>query len=41
VNNAGKDMAAGTYYYLAEEEFFSLSPAQARKNYKGWVEIVR
>jgi gliding motility-associated-like protein len=41
VNSAGKDVAAGTYYYLAEVEFLTLSPAKARQNFKGWVEIVR
>jgi gliding motility-associated-like protein len=41
VNNAGKDVAAGTYYYLAEVEFLTLSPAKARQTFKGWVEIVR
>lgn len=41
VNNAGKELSEGTYYYLAEVEFISLSPASARQNFKGWVEIVR
>jgi gliding motility-associated-like protein len=41
VDKSGKELAEGTYYYLAEVEFFSLSPANARKTYKGWVEIVR
>jgi gliding motility-associated-like protein len=41
VNNAGKEVAEGTYYYLAEVEFLTSTPANARRNYKGWVEIVR
>lgn len=41
VNKSGKDLSPGIYYYLAEVEFLTLSPAQARQNFKGWVEIVR
>ena len=41
VNNAGNDVSEGTYYYLAEVEFLTSNPANARRNYKGWVEIVR
>jgi gliding motility-associated-like protein len=41
VDKGGQELAEGTYYYLAEVEFFSLSPAKARQTFKGWVEIVR
>lgn len=34
-------LADGVYYYQAEVEFFMLDPKQARKTFKGWVEIVR
>ncbi|MGV3586817.1 MAG: gliding motility-associated C-terminal domain-containing protein [Adhaeribacter sp.] len=41
VNNAGKKLADGVYYYLAEVEFITSNPQNAKKTYKGWVEIVR
>ncbi|PIQ20776.1 MAG: hypothetical protein COW65_13095 [Cytophagales bacterium CG18_big_fil_WC_8_21_14_2_50_42_9] len=41
VNNAGKQVSDGTYYYTAEVEFQSLSPQNAKQTFKGWVEIVR
>ena len=41
VNNAGKAVSDGTYYYQAEVEFLTLEPQNAKKTYKGWVEIVR
>lgn len=41
VNNAGKSLADGVYYYLAEVEFISSNPQNTKKTYKGWVEIVR
>ncbi|MDB5264006.1 MAG: hypothetical protein JWQ14_3289, partial [Adhaeribacter sp.] len=41
VNSAGKALADGVYYYLAEVEFITSNPQNATKSYKGWVEIVR
>ena len=41
VNNAGKAVSDGVYYYLAEVEFITSNPQNAKKTYKGWVEIVR
>jgi gliding motility-associated-like protein len=41
VTDGGNQLADGIYYYLAEVEFASLSPKNARKTFKGWVEIVR
>jgi len=41
VNNAGKAVPDGIYYYLAEVEFLTSNPQNAKKTYKGWVEIVR
>jgi gliding motility-associated-like protein len=41
VDNKGGKLAEGVYYYHAEVEFFMLDPKNARKTFKGWVEIVR
>ncbi len=39
VDNGGKALSEGTYFYQVEVEFFGLKPDV--RNYKGWVEIVR
>lgn len=41
VNNSGNRVPDGIYYYLAEIEFASPDPQNARRTYKGWVEIIR
>ncbi|PSR52156.1 hypothetical protein AHMF7605_00760 [Adhaeribacter arboris] len=41
LDNNGNKVPDGVYYYQAEVEFFTLDPKNARKTYKGWVEIVR
>jgi gliding motility-associated-like protein len=41
VNDQGRDLSEGTYYYQAEVEFYTLDPAQSRRTFKGWVEILR
>ncbi|MEJ8755798.1 gliding motility-associated C-terminal domain-containing protein [Pontibacter sp. H259] len=41
VDNDGKRLNDGVYYYEAQVEFFSIDPANTAKKYKGWVEIVR
>lgn len=41
VDNGGGRVPDGVYYYQAEVEFFTLDPQNARRTYKGWVEIVR
>ncbi|RDC64853.1 T9SS type B sorting domain-containing protein [Adhaeribacter pallidiroseus] len=41
VDKGGSRVPDGIYYYQAEVEFFTLDPQNARKTYKGWVEIVR
>ncbi|WP_299820898.1 gliding motility-associated C-terminal domain-containing protein [uncultured Pontibacter sp.] len=41
VDNNGNRLTDGVYYYEAEVEFFTRNPAESRKKYKGWVEIVR
>ncbi|MEJ8801741.1 T9SS type B sorting domain-containing protein [Pontibacter sp. H249] len=41
VDNDGNRLSDGIYYYEAEVEFFTRNPAESRKKYKGWVEIVR
>ncbi|PSR52158.1 hypothetical protein AHMF7605_00770 [Adhaeribacter arboris] len=41
VDKSGNRVPDGIYYYQAEVEFYALDPQNARKTYKGWVEIVR
>ncbi|WP_051359969.1 gliding motility-associated C-terminal domain-containing protein [Adhaeribacter aquaticus] len=41
VNNAGKQVSDGTYYYVAEVEFITLSPKNSKQTFKGWVEIAK
>lgn len=41
VDNGGSRVPDGIYYYQAEVEFHALDPQNARRTYKGWVEIVR
>ena len=41
VDKDGNRLTDGVYYYEAEVEFFTRNPAESRKKYKGWVEIVR
>jgi gliding motility-associated-like protein len=37
----GKDLPAGTYFYQADVVFDVLDPKQAKKTFKGWVQILR
>lgn len=41
VDKGGSNIPDGVYYYQAEVEFYTLDPKNAKKTYKGWVEIVR
>ncbi|MBC5994574.1 gliding motility-associated C-terminal domain-containing protein [Pontibacter sp. SD6] len=41
VDKDGNRLTDGVYYYEAEVEFFTRNPAESRKKYKGWVEIVQ
>ncbi|RDC64856.1 T9SS type B sorting domain-containing protein [Adhaeribacter pallidiroseus] len=41
VDKDGSRVPDGVYYYQAEVEFYALDPQNARKTYKGWVEIIR
>jgi gliding motility-associated-like protein len=36
-----KPAVTGTYFYLAEVEFIRLRRGQERKNYKGWLDLLR
>lgn len=37
----GNDLSTGTYYYIAEVVFDMVNPDKRRKEYKGWVQILR
>ncbi|MDX1627092.1 MAG: gliding motility-associated C-terminal domain-containing protein [Fulvivirga sp.] len=37
----GSEVPSGVYYYLAEVEFDVVDPAQAKKDIKGWIHVVR
>ncbi|HSI89541.1 MAG TPA: gliding motility-associated C-terminal domain-containing protein [Adhaeribacter sp.] len=40
-NNGGGQVSDGVYYYLAEVEFAGTDPANSKRTFKGWVEVVR
>ena len=40
-DNTGKALSSGVYYYLAEVTFDVVDPSQAKKQIKGWVQIMR
>jgi hypothetical protein len=39
--NSGRILESGTYYYLAEVTFDVLDPANAKKELKGWVQLIK
>ena len=40
-DNNGKDLASGTYFYIATVTFVTLDPKQSVKTIKGWVQLIR
>ncbi len=40
VDNSGKALADGTYFYQVEVEFYGRSATPDRRTFKGWVEII-
>lgn len=40
-NHQGQDLPAGTYYYVANVTFDLLDPDEAKRTFKGWVQILR
>jgi hypothetical protein len=41
VDDSGKEVVAGVYYYIALVTFDSVDPGQQHKTIKGWVQVVR
>lgn len=39
--NNGRELPAGTYYYVAEVLFYAVDPSLRSKTYKGWVKLMR
>jgi gliding motility-associated-like protein len=40
-DNSGKEVAAGTYYYVVTVDFERLDPAGSQKTYKGYVTLIK
>ena len=41
VNNAGKELPSGVYYYSLEVEFDRLDSSDGLQSFEGWVQIIR
>jgi hypothetical protein len=40
-DNAGRELAAGVYYYTANVTFTVVDPSKKNQKIKGWVQIIR
>jgi hypothetical protein len=40
-NAAGKEVSAGTYFYLADVTFDTIDPVMQKQQIKGWVYVLR
>lgn len=41
LDNSGKELPTGTYYYSTDITFYSANPQAKTKNVKGWVQLIR
>ncbi|NJO02851.1 MAG: hypothetical protein HC880_15270 [Bacteroidia bacterium] len=41
LDDNGKEVTSGVYYYLAKVRFFTQSPERAYQEFKGWVKVIR
>jgi hypothetical protein len=41
IDDNGREVVAGVYYYIAQVTFDTVDPGKGRKSIKGWVQVVR